>query len=162
LRLNSFSLSLLETLSVLHTLHLHYSSRRHSQFCTSCILIVQCKAAFAIPKYSAQLKKRLRCLFIHLFLRGCVRRNNIIACFRRFARVNGIPQEFSIDENDVVRFKGYFCEPRKSDVKIDILKEGQRTPYIVRPSETKMYRDLNQSLLVKNIEVWYCQVCGSS
>jgi hypothetical protein len=34
---------------------------------------------------------------------------------------NGKPREFSIDENDAVRFRGRLCVPQKSDVKMDIL-----------------------------------------
>jgi hypothetical protein len=55
---------------------------------------------------------------------------------------NGRPQEFSIDETDVVRFRGHLRVPQKSEVKMDILREGYRTPYTVHPSETKMYKDL--------------------
>jgi hypothetical protein len=54
---------------------------------------------------------------------------------------NGRPQEFSIDENDVVCFKGRLCVPQKSEVKMDILREGHRPPYTVHLGETKMYRD---------------------
>jgi hypothetical protein len=54
---------------------------------------------------------------------------------------NGRPREFSIDENDVVRFRGRLCVPQKSEVKMDILIEGHRTPHTVHPGETKMYRD---------------------
>jgi len=58
---------------------------------------------------------------------------------------DGKPREFSIDENDVVRFRGCLCVPQKSDVKMDILREAHRTPYTVHPGETKMYRNLKQN-----------------
>jgi hypothetical protein len=37
---------------------------------------------------------------------------------------NGKPREFSIDESDVVHFKGRLCVPQKSEVEMDILREG--------------------------------------
>jgi hypothetical protein len=46
----------------------------------------------------------------------------------RMRIANGRPQEFSIDENDVVHFRGCLCVPQKSEVKMDILREGHRTP----------------------------------
>jgi hypothetical protein len=35
---------------------------------------------------------------------------------------NGKPREISIDENDLVRFRGRLCVPQKSEVKMDILR----------------------------------------
>ena len=58
---------------------------------------------------------------------------------------DGKPGEFSIDENDLVRFRGRLCVPQKSEVKMDILREAHKTPYTVHPGETKMYRDLKQN-----------------
>jgi hypothetical protein len=52
---------------------------------------------------------------------------------------DGKPQEFSIDENDLVRFRGRLYVSQKSEVKIDILREAHKTPYTVHPGETKMY-----------------------
>jgi hypothetical protein len=52
---------------------------------------------------------------------------------------NGKPREFTIDENDLVHFRGRLCVPQKSDVKMDILIEAHKTPYTVHHSETKMY-----------------------
>jgi hypothetical protein len=65
---------------------------------------------------------------------------------------DGKPQEFSIDENDLVRFRGRLCVPQKSEVKMDILREAHKTPYTVHPGETKMYRDLPAGLL-KPLEI---------
>jgi hypothetical protein len=51
--------------------------------------------------------------------------------------------------------------PQKSDVKMDILREGHWTPYNV--GETKMYRDLKQSLWWKGMKVdiaKYVVTCG--
>jgi hypothetical protein len=58
---------------------------------------------------------------------------------------NGRPQEFIIDENDVVCFRGCLCVPQKSEVKMDILREGHQTHYTIHLGETKMYRDLKQN-----------------
>jgi hypothetical protein len=74
---------------------------------------------------------------------------------------NGIPQEFSIDENDVLHFKGRL--PQKSEVKMDILREGHQTPYTVDPGETKMYRDLKQDFWWKRMKfdiAKYVVACG--
>jgi hypothetical protein len=76
---------------------------------------------------------------------------------------NGRPQEFSINENDVVRFRGCLCVPQKSDVKIDILREGYQPPYTVYHGETKMYRDLQQNFLWKRMKFDipnYVAACG--
>jgi hypothetical protein len=78
---------------------------------------------------------------------------------------NGRPREFSIDESDVVDFRGRLCVPQKSKVKMDFLREGHRTPYTIHPSETKMYRDLKQNFWWKRMKldiskfVAACGVC---
>ena len=64
----------------------------------------------------------------------------------------------------MVRFRGCFCVPQKSDVKMDILREAHRTPYTVHPGETKMYRDLKQSFWWKRMKVdiaRYVASCGA-
>jgi hypothetical protein len=58
---------------------------------------------------------------------------------------DGKPREFSIDENDLIRFRGRLCVPQKSEVKMDILREAYKTPYTIHPGETKMYQDLKQN-----------------
>jgi hypothetical protein len=76
---------------------------------------------------------------------------------------NGRPREFSIDESDVVRFRGCLCVPQKSEVEMDILREGHRTPYTVHPGETKMYRDLKQNFWWKRMKfdiAKYVAACG--
>jgi hypothetical protein len=76
---------------------------------------------------------------------------------------NGRPQEFSIDENDVVCFRGRLYVPQKSKVKMDILREGHQTPYTVHPGETKMYRDLKQNFWWKRMNfdiAKYETACG--
>jgi hypothetical protein len=76
---------------------------------------------------------------------------------------DGKPGEFTIDENDLVCFRGRLCVPRKSDVKMDILREAHKTPYTVHPGETKMYRDLKQNFWWKRMKVdvsKYVTACG--
>jgi hypothetical protein len=65
---------------------------------------------------------------------------------------NGRPREFCIDETDVVRFRGRLYVPQKSEVKMDILREGHQTPYTVHPGETKMYRYLKQNFWWKRMK----------
>ena len=78
---------------------------------------------------------------------------------------DGKPREFSIGENDLVRFRGRLCVPQKSEVKMDILREAHKTPYTVHPGETKMYRDLKQNFWWKRMKVDVskyvaaCEVC---
>jgi len=76
---------------------------------------------------------------------------------------DGKPREFSIDQNDAVRFRGRLCVPSKSEVKMDILREAHRTPYTLHPGETKMYRDLKESFWWKRMKAdvaKYVAACG--
>jgi hypothetical protein len=57
----------------------------------------------------------------------------------------GRPQEFTMEEDGTIFFSGHLCVPQKSKVKMDILREAHRTPYMVHPGETKMYQDMRQS-----------------
>jgi hypothetical protein len=57
----------------------------------------------------------------------------------------GRPQEFTMEEDVTIFFRGRLCVPQKSEVKMDILREAYRTPYMVHPGETKMYQDMRQS-----------------
>jgi hypothetical protein len=66
---------------------------------------------------------------------------------------DGKPREFTIDENDLVRFRGRLCVPQKSEVKMDILREAHKTPYTVHPGKTKMYKDLKQHFWWKWMKV---------
>jgi hypothetical protein len=78
---------------------------------------------------------------------------------------DGKPREFTIDENDLVCFRGCLCVAQKSEVKMDILRKAHKTPYTVHASETKMYRDLKQNLWWKRMKVDVskyvstCEVC---
>jgi hypothetical protein len=78
---------------------------------------------------------------------------------------DGKPWEFTIDENDLVRFRGRLCVPQKSEVKMDILREAHKTPYTFHPGETKIYRDLKQNFWWKRMKVDVskyvaaCEVC---
>jgi hypothetical protein len=51
----------------------------------------------------------------------------------------GRPREFTMGEDETIFFRGRLCVPQKSEVKMDILRESHRTPYMVHPGETKMY-----------------------
>ena len=53
--------------------------------------------------------------------------------------------DFSLDESDILQFKGSLFVPQKAQVKDDILREAHRTPYTIQPGETNMYRDLKKS-----------------
>ena len=57
----------------------------------------------------------------------------------------GRPRAFTMEEDGTIFFKGRLCAPQKSEVKMDILREAHRTPYMVHPGETKMYQDMRQS-----------------
>jgi hypothetical protein len=63
------------------------------------------------------------------------------------------PREFTIDENDLVHFRGRLCVPQKSEVKMDILREAHKMSYTVHPGKTKMYRDLKQNFWWKRMKV---------
>ena len=70
---------------------------------------------------------------------------------------------FSLDESGVLWFKGRLCVSQKAQVKDDILREAHRTPYMVHPSETKMYQDLKKSFWRKKMKVHvvrYVASCG--
>jgi hypothetical protein len=78
---------------------------------------------------------------------------------------DGKSREFTIDENDLVHFRGHLCVPQKSEVKTNILREAHKMPYTVHPGETKMYRDLKQNFWWKRMKVDVskyvaaCEVC---
>jgi hypothetical protein len=50
----------------------------------------------------------------------------------------GRPREFTMEEDGTIFFRDRLCVPQKSEVKMDILREAHRTPYMVHPGETKM------------------------
>jgi hypothetical protein len=54
----------------------------------------------------------------------------------------GRPQEFTMEEDGTIFFRCRLCVPQKSEAKIDILREGHHTSYMVHPRETKMYQDM--------------------
>ena len=69
----------------------------------------------------ALLERRHSCSFGHPFLRGWggQQHDHLIHEVRIKMIVNRKPQEFSIDENDVVCFWGCLCVPQKSNVKME-------------------------------------------
>jgi hypothetical protein len=62
---------------------------------------------------------------------------------------DGKPREFTIDENDLVRFRGRLCVPQKSEVKLDILREAHKTPYTVHPGGNQNVPRFEAKLLVE-------------
>ena len=75
----------------------------------------------------------------------------------------GRPREFIMEEDGTIFFRGRLCVPQKSEVKMDILREAHRTPYMVHPGETKMYQDMRQSFWQKRMKVdiaKYVASCG--
>jgi hypothetical protein len=67
----------------------------------------------------------------------------------------GRPWEFTMEEGGTIFFRCRLCVPQKSEVKMDILREAHRTPYMVHMGETKMYQDMRQ-FLVELHEGGYC------
>jgi hypothetical protein len=65
----------------------------------------------------------------------------------------GRPCEFSMEEDVTIFLRGRLCVPQKPTVWMEILREAHRSPYIVHPSETKMYQDLKQSFWWKRMRV---------
>jgi hypothetical protein len=75
----------------------------------------------------------------------------------------GRPRAFIMEEDGTIVFRGRLCVPQKSEVKMDILREAQHTPYIVHPGETKTYQDMRQSFWWKRMKVdiaKYVASCG--
>jgi hypothetical protein len=73
------------------------------------------------------------------------------------------PREFTMEEDGTIFFRGCLCVPLKSEVKMDILREAHRTPFMVHPGETKMYQDMRQSFWWKRMKVdiaKYVASCG--
>jgi hypothetical protein len=68
-----------------------------------------------------------------------------------------------VEEGVTIFFRGRLYVPQKSKVKMDILSEAHRTPYMVHPGETKMYQDMRQSFWWKHLKVdiaKYVASCG--
>jgi hypothetical protein len=73
------------------------------------------------------------------------------------------PREFTMEEDGTIFFRGRLCVPQKFEVKMDILREAHRTPYMVHPGEAKMYQDMRQSFWWKRMNVdiaKYVASCG--
>jgi hypothetical protein len=68
-----------------------------------------------------------------------------------------------VEEGVTIFFRGHLYVPQKSKVKMDILREAHRTPYMVHLGETKMYQDMRQSFWWKHLKVdiaKYVASCG--
>jgi hypothetical protein len=74
---------------------------------------------------------------------------------------SGRPWEFTMEEDGTILFRGCLCVPQKSEVKMDILWEAHRTPYMVHPGETKMYQDMRQWWKHMKVDIAkYVASCG--
>lgn len=56
----------------------------------------------------------------------------------------GKRDDFRINENGVIRFRGRVCLPNVPDLKKSIIEEGCRSGMSIYPSATKMYQDLKK------------------
>jgi len=68
-----------------------------------------------------------------------------------------------MEEDGTIFLRGRLCVPQKATVKMEILREAQRSSFIVHPGETKMYHDLKQSFCRKRMMVYiakYVASCG--
>ena len=65
---------------------------------------------------------------------------------------DGKPREFTIDQNDLVHFRGRLCMPQKLEVKINILREAHKTPYTVHPWRNHDVQGFEAKLLVEEDE----------
>jgi hypothetical protein len=87
------------------------------------------------------------------------------ACCRRFTNVLRLVdlEEFTMEEDGTIFFRGHLCVPQKSEVKMDILREAHHTLFMVHSGETKMYQDVRQSFWWKHMKVdiaKYVASCG--
>ncbi|XP_049394492.1 uncharacterized protein LOC125858717 [Solanum stenotomum] len=55
--------------------------------------------------------------------------------------LRGVAKEVVIDEEGVLRIKGWVCVPRVDDLTHTILAEAHSSRYSIHPGATKMYRD---------------------
>jgi hypothetical protein len=51
-----------------------------------------------------------------------------------------------MEEDGTIFFRDRLCVPLKIEVKMDILREAHRTPYMVHPGDTKMYQDMRKKI----------------
>ena len=72
----------------------------------------------------------------------------------------GRPREFSMEEDGTIFLTHRLCVPQKAAIKIVILREAHRAPYMEQLGETKKYQDLKQIFWWKRIVVDYCKICG--
>ena len=50
--------------------------------------------------------------------------------------------KFNVSNDSVLRFGNRLCVPNDFALKKEIMEEAHRTPYLVHPGSTKMYRDI--------------------
>ncbi|GAU16878.1 hypothetical protein TSUD_368270 [Trifolium subterraneum] len=82
--------------------------------------------------------------------------------------IEGQENDFKIDENGVVRFRGRVCVPDVPELKKMILDEGHKSGLSIHPGLVKMYQDLKKLFwwprMKKEIAeyVYACLVCQKS
>ena len=60
--------------------------------------------------------------------------------------------EFNVSNDGVLRFGKRLCMPNDLALKKEIMEEAHRTPYLVHPSSTKMYRDIRETYWWNNMK----------
>ncbi|GAU23275.1 hypothetical protein TSUD_281700 [Trifolium subterraneum] len=82
--------------------------------------------------------------------------------------IEGQENDFKIDENGVVKYRGRVCIPDVAELKRMILDEGHRSRLSIHPSVTKMYQDLRKLFWLPRMKkeiaeyVYACLVCQKS
>ena len=66
-----------------------------------------------------------------------------------------------MQEDGTIFLRGHLCVPQKAAIKMEILREAQRSSFIVHPGETKMYHDLKQSFWWKRMKVYIAKYVAS-
>ena len=65
---------------------------------------------------------------------------------------SGKKSEFSISEDDVLRFGSRLCVPNDPLIKNEILEKAHYSPYTIYPGSTKMYHDLCENFWQNNMK----------
>ncbi|XP_028790122.1 uncharacterized protein LOC114746103 [Neltuma alba] len=65
---------------------------------------------------------------------------------------NGPVQDYEFGDMGILRYKNRICVPHDEEIKGTILKEANRSHYVIHPSATKMYHDLRQQYWWPNIK----------
>ena len=64
---------------------------------------------------------------------------------KRFKLVEeGLTEDFKINSEGILCFRGRYCVPDVPDLRLTILREAYSSPYAMHPGGNKMYRDLRE------------------